>query len=147
MSKSSHAKYTLREVLLMRHLGKCENVIALSDLYAREKADEIYLVMDYLDADLHRVIQSKQTLSVEHLRYFMWQIFRGIQFMHAHGVLHRDLKPSNLLVNRNCALKIGDFGLARVAPDAAAGLMTQVRDLTSSTVDTSCEYILLTVIV
>jgi serine/threonine protein kinase len=125
MSKSSHAKYTLREVLLMRHLGKCENVIALSDLYAREKADEIYLVMDYLDADLHRVIQSKQTLSVEHLRYFMWQIFRGIQFMHAHGVLHRDLKPSNLLVNRNCALKIGDFGLARVAPDAASGLMTQ----------------------
>ena len=126
MSKSSHAKYTLREVLLMRHLGKCENVIGMIDLYAREKADEIYLVMDYLDADLHRVIQSKQTLSVEHLRYFMWQIFRGIQFMHAHGVLHRDLKPSNLLVNRNCALKIGDFGLARVAPDAGtAGLMTQ----------------------
>ena len=41
------------------------------------------------------------------------QILRGLKYVHSANVLHRDLKPSNLLVNANCDLKIGDFGLAR----------------------------------
>ena len=38
---------------------------------------------------------------------------RGLKAIHSCAVLHRDLKPSNLLVNKNCDLKICDFGLAR----------------------------------
>lgn len=41
------------------------------------------------------------------------QVLRGLKYVHSANVLHRDLKPSNLLVNANCDLKIGDFGLAR----------------------------------
>ena len=35
------------------------------------------------------------------------------RFCHQHRVLHRDLKPQNLLINREGALKLADFGLAR----------------------------------
>jgi mitogen-activated protein kinase 1/3 len=42
------------------------------------------------------------------------QILRGLVYLHSANVVHRDLKPSNLLVNKNCDLKICDFGLARV---------------------------------
>jgi mitogen-activated protein kinase 1/3 len=45
----------------------------------------------------------------------MYQILRGLKYIHSANVLHRDLKPSNLLLNTNCDLKICDFGLARVA--------------------------------
>ncbi len=41
------------------------------------------------------------------------QILRGLKYLHSANVIHRDLKPSNILVNKNCDLKICDFGLAR----------------------------------
>ncbi|CAG2165504.1 unnamed protein product [Oppiella nova] len=48
-------------------------------------------------------------------RYFVYQILRGLKYIHLANVLHRDLKPSNILVNSTCELKICDFGLGRVA--------------------------------
>jgi len=49
----------------------------------------------------------------EHHQYFCYQILRGLLYLHSANVIHRDLKPSNILVNKNCDLKICDFGLAR----------------------------------
>jgi len=40
-------------------------------------------------------------------------------------VLHRDLKPNNLLVNKNCDLKICDFGLARGVDDSISQQLTE----------------------
>jgi len=54
-----------------------------------------------------------QGLSDQHFQYFLYQMFRGLKYIHSASVLHRDLKPSNLLVNANCDLSICDFGLAR----------------------------------
>ncbi|PWZ06768.1 Mitogen-activated protein kinase 1 [Zea mays] len=49
--------------------------------------------------------------------YFLYQILRGLKYIHSANVLHRDLKPSNLLLNANCDLKICDFGLARTTSE------------------------------
>lgn len=49
----------------------------------------------------------------DHHKVFLYQLLRGLNFIHASGVLHRDLKPKNILANSNCKLKICDFGLAR----------------------------------
>ena len=43
----------------------------------------------------------------------MYQLLRGLLFLHSADIMHRDIKPCNLLVNTNCDLKICDFGLAR----------------------------------
>jgi serine/threonine protein kinase len=51
------------------------------------------------------------------LQYFLYQILRGLKYIHSANVLHRDLKPSNLLLNANCDLKICDFGLARTTSE------------------------------
>lgn len=111
------ATHTLREIRLMRYLGVHENVIQLKDLYMRMKSDELYICMDLMESDLHKIIQSKQPLDLRHVARFMFQLFRGLQYLHDNGVLHRDLKPANLLVNSKCELKISDFGLARVEPE------------------------------
>lgn len=59
---------------LCRYLGQHENIITLKDLFLREVDDELYIVMELLDSDLHRIIQSKQALSEAHHRFFMHQV-------------------------------------------------------------------------
>ena len=77
-------------------------------------------------SDLDRIITSRQTLTNQHHQYFLYQILRGLKYIHSASVLHRDLKPSNLLVNSNCDLAICDFGLARGFDDDAGKLTEYV---------------------
>ena len=66
-----------------------------------------------METDLSQIIKSNQPLSDDHIQFFLYQILRGLKYIHSAGIYHRDLKPRNLLVNSNCDLKICDFGLAR----------------------------------
>lgn len=111
------AKRILREIKLLKHF-KHENIISIQDMMpplARRVEDfrDVYIVSDLMETDLHRIIYSKQDLSIDHVQYFIYQVLRAVKYMHSANVLHRDLKPSNLLVNSNCDLKVCDFGLAR----------------------------------
>lgn len=107
-------KRILREVKLLRSM-RHDNIISILDMYPPDHPDfdDIYIVTDLMETDLHRVIYSKQVLNDEHHQYFSYQILRGLLYLHTANVVHRDLKPSNILVNKNCDLKICDFGLAR----------------------------------
>lgn len=44
----------------------------------------------------------------------MYQIAKGLLFLHSGNVLHRDLKPSNILINMDCSVKVADFGISKV---------------------------------
>lgn len=85
-----------------------------------QEKDELYMMMELADTNLHRLIQSSCPLSDGHIRVIMYQILSGVKAMHDNGVLHRDLKPGNLLLNKDCELKITDFGLARMMPKGKA---------------------------
>eukprot|EP00199_Chlamydomonas_sp_CCMP681_P001746 CAMPEP_0119107322 /NCGR_PEP_ID=MMETSP1180-20130426/9639_1 /TAXON_ID=3052 ORGANISM="Chlamydomonas cf sp, Strain CCMP681" /NCGR_SAMPLE_ID=MMETSP1180 /ASSEMBLY_ACC=CAM_ASM_000741 /LENGTH=374 /DNA_ID=CAMNT_0007092793 /DNA_START=104 /DNA_END=1225 /DNA_ORIENTATION=- len=113
------ARRTLREMKLLRHL-RHENIIAVKDILkpaSRDKFNDVYIVYDLMDTDLHQIIRSSQPLTNEHFQYFIYQILRGLKYVHTANVLHRDLKPSNLLLNASCDLKICDFGLARTSSE------------------------------
>uniref|UniRef100_A0ACD5U2E3 Uncharacterized protein n=1 Tax=Avena sativa TaxID=4498 RepID=A0ACD5U2E3_AVESA len=106
---------TLREMKLLRQL-RHENLIGLKDIMMpprRNSFSDVYLVTELMDADLDRIIKSSQPLSNEQCQYLVFQLLRGLKYLHSAGILHRGLKPGNILVNANCDLKICDFGLAR----------------------------------
>ena len=111
------AKRTLREIKLLRHL-RHENIVPITDCMLPSKEEEysfndVYVMYELMDTDLHQIIRSDQPLTDDHCQYFIYQLLRGLKYIHSADVLHRDLKPSNLLLNANCDLKICDFGLAR----------------------------------
>ena len=109
------AKRTYRELKILRHL-RHENIISILDVMQpteEENFEDVYVVLDLMESDLHHIIHSVQPLSNEHIKYFLYQILCGLKYIHSANVLHRDLKPSNLLINQDCELKIGDFGMAR----------------------------------
>lgn len=116
------AKRILREVRMLAHFDH-PNIIKLYDLVPpRNKSSfrDMYLVLEYMETDLHKVIYSKNVLTNQHFQYFIYQLLKGLKYIHTAGVIHRDLKPSNILLNANCDLKICDFGLARSVRDENA---------------------------
>ncbi|WVN86441.1 uncharacterized protein L203_101605 [Cryptococcus depauperatus CBS 7841] len=108
------AKRALREITLLRHFGDHDNLTGLVDMdIVWDGYNEIYIYMEPMEADLHQIVRSGQPLTNAHVQFFLYQLLRGMKYIHTANVIHRDLKPGNLLVNSDCELKICDFGLAR----------------------------------
>ncbi|GAV02644.1 hypothetical protein RvY_13183 [Ramazzottius varieornatus] len=112
----TYCQRTLREIKILSRF-KHENIIDIRDVLRAptiEQMTDVYIVQALMETDLFKLLKT-QRLSNDHVCYFLYQILRGLKYIHSANVLHRDLKPSNLLLNTNCDLKICDFGLARVA--------------------------------
>eukprot|EP01031_Cornospumella_fuschlensis_P026251 gene26251-31711_t len=124
------AKHTLREIRLLKLLGPHPNIVSLYELSLYEPKTELYMMMELMDCDLHRVIQSKQPLSEKHFKCFIKQILEGIKAMHSIGVFHRDLKPGNILVSKDCQVRITDFGLARFMDDTTLSGQNDLNPMT-----------------
>jgi len=94
------------------------DVFTPSNVYS--EFQDVYLVTDLMGSDLHTILKYQQ-LSDEHVQWIVYQILRGLKYLHSAGVIHRDLKPSNIAINEDCYVKILDFGLARVQDDQMTG--------------------------
>ncbi|KAK3785605.1 hypothetical protein RRG08_012706 [Elysia crispata] len=118
-----HAKRTYRELRMLKHMHH-ENVIDLIDCFTPtvtlDDLNDVYLVTTLMGADLNNILKT-QTLTDDHVQFLIYQILRGLKYIHSAGILHRDLKPSNIAVNEDCELKILDFGLARLTDEEMTG--------------------------
>ncbi|KAA8647087.1 mitogen-activated protein kinase mpkC [Aspergillus tanneri] len=112
------AKRTFLEVKLLKQLLH-ENLICLSDVFI-SPSEEVYLVIEPVGCDLGRIIKHTR-LDETTTKFFMYQIMRGLKYLHSAGVMHYDLQPSNLLVNQENTLKICDFGITILGESQTVG--------------------------
>ena len=103
---------TFREVMLLQELNGHDNIIRLLNVIKAENDLDLYLVFDYMEADLFNVIRANILQDI-HKKFIIYQILKALKFIHSADIIHRDLKPSNIFINSDCHIKLGDFGLAR----------------------------------
>lgn len=89
----THAKRAYREFKLM-NLVNHQNIIGLLNAFTPqetlEEFQDVYLVMELMDANLCQVIQ--MDLDHERMSYLLYQMLCGIKHLHNAGIVHRDLK-------------------------------------------------------
>ncbi|KAJ7563593.1 hypothetical protein O6H91_03G116200 [Diphasiastrum complanatum] len=112
----SDASRILREIKLLRMLNHPDIVKVKHILLppSPHEFKDIYVVFELMESDLHEVIKANDDFSPQHYQFFLYQLLRGLKYLHSAKVFHRDLKPKNVLANSDCKLKLCDFGLARV---------------------------------
>uniref|UniRef100_A0A8C0LPH3 mitogen-activated protein kinase n=1 Tax=Canis lupus dingo TaxID=286419 RepID=A0A8C0LPH3_CANLU len=122
LSDARSMKHALREIKIIRRLDH-DNIVKVYEVLGPQGADlqgelfklsVAYIVQEYMETDLARLLE-QGTLTEEHAKLFMYQLLRGLKYIHSANVLHRDLKPANIFIStEDLVLKIGDFGLARI---------------------------------
>lgn len=108
---------TLREISLLTEL-RHKNIVNLNNVIFRPEDNYIALVLEYLDCDLGKFIDSKflgsSKLKNHEIKSIIFQILSALSFFHLNFCMHRDLKPGNILINpKSLKVKLADLGLSK----------------------------------
>ncbi|KAI4348703.1 hypothetical protein L6164_009394 [Bauhinia variegata] len=103
-----------REVEIMKHLPKHQNIVTLKDTYEDDSA--VHIVMELCEGgELFDRIVARGHYTERAAAVVTRTIVEVVQMCHQHGVMHRDLKPENFLFGNKketATLKAIDFGLS-----------------------------------
>jgi serine/threonine protein kinase len=69
-----------------------------------------YLCTNLMSTNLKAVLK-EQKLKENQIRFFTYQILRGLKYLHSASITHRDLKPENITVNENLELRVSILGI------------------------------------
>jgi len=89
------------------------NIVTVYDIGKTEI--ECYMAMEYIEgAELRTLLLPGKPLPVPRALSIAAQVAEGLAYAHERGVVHRDIKPANIMVPDSGAVKITDFGIARM---------------------------------
>uniref|UniRef100_A0A7S1IJG4 Protein kinase domain-containing protein n=1 Tax=Eutreptiella gymnastica TaxID=73025 RepID=A0A7S1IJG4_9EUGL len=101
----------VRELELQAQL-RHENICSLEEILPPRNPhfNDLYFTTQHMDTNLQVVIQSQMEFT-NHVPHFVYQILRGLRYMHSAGVVHQQLCPSVCKVNALCELRLGNYGV------------------------------------
>jgi serine/threonine protein kinase len=109
-----------------------DGIVKIYDFFACEEG--ILLIMEFVDGKTVRQILDEQGVFEPHDAIIIaLEISRAIKHAHANGIIHRDLKPDNVMVTADGAVKVLDFGIAKLLQtDDVFGTLTRAGQLIGS---------------
>src|ERR1700749_1902332 len=104
------------------------NIVTIYDM--DEVDDLAYIAMAYVNGPtLEKILASEAALSGANMLRILRQTASGLDYAHGRGIVHRDVKPANIMTDEDGAVKITDFGIAKIT---AVGDMTETRNMTET---------------
>ncbi|CAH1267419.1 NEK1 [Branchiostoma lanceolatum] len=103
-----------REVTVLSKM-KHTNIVSYQESF--EEVGNLYIVMDFCDGgDLYQRINAQRGILFTEDQVMNWfvQLCLALKHVHDRKILHRDIKSQNIFLMRDGAIKLGDFGIARV---------------------------------
>jgi len=99
------------------------NIVTIYDM---DEVDGLaYIAMAYVNGPtLEKILASEAPLSGANMLRILRQTAAGLDYAHGRGIVHRDIKPANIMTDEDGAVKITDFGIAKIT---AVGNMTETR--------------------
>jgi serine/threonine protein kinase len=94
-------------------------------IYSIEEADGVqFLTMELVEGKTLGAVIPKTGLPLEELLKLATLLVDAVASARQHGIVHRDLKPANIMLAEDGRLRVLDFGLAKLKPEAAAAATT-----------------------
>lgn len=98
-----------------------ERIVQVYDHF--KEGSSYFIAMEYIDGmSLEQLIEDKRYLSNEAAIIIFSEICKGLKYAHDKGVIHRDIKPANILISKDGAIKLTDFGIAKAEEDSGTAL-------------------------
>ncbi len=89
------------------------HIVRIHDMFQNKQ--KLFLSMEYIDGtDLKRILSDENSLSEDRILHYFFQICDALGYAHRLGIVHRDIKPANIMITKNNAVKITDFGIAKI---------------------------------
>ena len=93
------------------------NIVTIFD--AGEEQDLAYFAMEVLDGvDLKDLCKKRNLLPVKRTVEIVTKVAEALDYAHSQSVVHRDIKPANIMVMPDGAVKVTDFGIAKIVTTA-----------------------------
>ncbi|CAG9310857.1 unnamed protein product [Blepharisma stoltei] len=100
----------MNEIKIHRSLHHT-NIVGFDHYF--EDGENIYILLELCtNQTLCEVMRRRKRITELEVQYYMLQLIKALQYLHAHKIIHRDIKLGNLFITDQMELKLGDFGLA-----------------------------------
>ena len=102
-----------REIKILDELYGSTNIIKLLDKVYDAPSETKALIMEYVDNKYEDFRDLYSTFTDFDIRFYMYEILKGLDQCHSKGIMHRDIKPHNIMIDHDTkTLRIIDWGLA-----------------------------------
>ena len=94
--------------------------------YAFQNSKQLFYVMDFArGGEIFNRLAVDGCFEEKTAKFYICEIICALEFLHGHNIVYRDLKPDNILIDEQGHVKLADFGLCKILPEAEAESMEE----------------------